>query len=181
MKIYAETERLVLRAFVEEDAISFFEMDSDPLVHIYLGNNPITTIEQAASTIANIRKQYVDFGIGRWAVIEKCSGAFIGWSGLKFIDYKDNEHINFHDVGYRLMPKYWGKGYATESAKVSIKYGFEAMNLEEIIGTNHVDNLASRKALEKCGLKFVETFDWKGNQCNWFKITKSEYEDEHNK
>ena len=65
MKIYAETERLVLRAFVEEDAISFFEMDSDPLVHIYLGNNPITTIEQAASTIADIRKQYVDFGLGR--------------------------------------------------------------------------------------------------------------------
>nr|WP_287425301.1 GNAT family N-acetyltransferase [Candidatus Brachybacter algidus] len=54
------------------------------------------------------------------------------------------------------MPKYWGKGYATESAKVYIKYGFEAMNLEEIIGTNHVDNLASRKALEKCGLKLLK-------------------------
>ncbi len=181
MKIYAETERLILREMVAEDAPAFFEMDSDPLVHIYLGNNPITTIEQAKSTIANIRKQYGDFGIGRWAAIEKSSGEFIGWTGLKFVDYKENEHTNYYDVGYRFMPKYWGKGYATESAKVSIKYGFETMGLEEIIGTTHVDNHASRNALEKCGLKFIETFDWKGNQCNWLKITKSEWEEQRSK
>ena len=179
MKIYAETDRLILREILPSDAESFYELDSDPAVHTFLGNNPIKTLDEAHETITRIRQQYKDFGIGRWAAIEKSSGDFIGWTGLKYIDYEDNNHINFHDVGYRLIPRFWGKGYATESAKAAIQYGFETMKLEEIIGTTHIDNKASRNALEKCGLKFIETFEWKGNQCNWLKITKTEWSENY--
>jgi [ribosomal protein S5]-alanine N-acetyltransferase len=171
-----ETARLILREFQPDDAESMFELDSDPRVHTYLGNNPVTTLQQSKDVIAGILKQYTDNGIGRWAAIEKSSGNFIGWSGLKFITETENNHINFYDVGYRLMPKFWGKGYATESAKAALDYGFNAMKLSEIIGTAHEENKASRRALEKCGLTFVEKFYWKHIPCDWLKISKAEWE-----
>ncbi len=173
MKI--ETERLILREFLPTDDEDMFEMDSNPEVHRYLGNNPVTDIEQVRGYIANIRQQYIDHGIGRWAVMEKASGKVIGWAGLKFITEVENNHTHFHDVGYRLNQKYWGKGYATESAKAAIKYGFEEMQLTEIIGSANVHNTQSRKALEKCGLTFVEQFYWKDILCDWLKITKEEW------
>jgi ribosomal-protein-alanine N-acetyltransferase len=170
-----ETERLILRELLPEDDKWMFELDSDPLVHQYLGENPIKTIEQAQEMIRLVRGQYHDNGIGRWAAIEKETGNFIGWSGLKFIREYENNRTHFYDVGYRLMPKYWGKGYATESAKAAIRYGFEQLQLTEIIGSAHVENIRSRRALEKCGLTFVEQFYWKDIQCDWLKITREKW------
>ena len=65
------------------------------------------------------------------AVIEKESGLFIGWSGFKY--YKDgvNNHSNYYDLGYRFIPEYWGKGYATETCVAWMKYGFENFNKNE--------------------------------------------------
>ncbi len=173
--IILETQRLILRELELDDVAGMFELDSDKLVHKYLGETPITTMEQASNTIEVVRKQYVNSGIGRWATIEKLSGNFIGWSGLKFITETENNQVNFYDVGYRLIPKYWGKGYATEAAKAALQYGFTTMNLQEIIGSANVENKASRKALEKCGLKFVEQFYWKNIHCDWLKINKEEW------
>ena len=90
MKIVVETERLILREFLLTDAEAFFEMDSNPEVHRYLGNKPIRTIDEAITVIKNIRQQYIANGIGRWAAIEKLSGEFIGWSGLYFHPFADH-------------------------------------------------------------------------------------------
>jgi RimJ/RimL family protein N-acetyltransferase len=177
MKFYLETERLILRDILPKDEEAFFEMDSKPEVHIYLGNNPVTNRDQIKEVIQHVRQQYEENGIGRWAVIEKESGNFIGWSGLKLITEYENKHINFYDVGYRLHPTYWGKGYATESAKAALAYGFNELKINDIYGIAHIENKASRHALEKCGLKFIEKFEfqmWKV-QCDWLKISKEEW------
>lgn len=175
MKFHIETERLILRELQPTDAYAFFEMDSNSEVHKYLGKNPVKTIEHINEVIANIQQQYLDYGIGRWATIEKLSGNFIGWSGLKFRNDEENNHIDFYDVGYRLHPKYWGKGYATESCKAALEYGFTNLNAKEIIGAAHEENKSSRRVLEKCGLKFVNQFIWKGIKCDWLKISKEEW------
>lgn len=176
MKFHIETERLILRELQKGDLQAWFEMDSDPTVHKYLGNQPVNKMEQIENAFQSIQQQYAENGIGRWATIEKSSGNFIGWSGLKFIREEENNHINFYDVGYRLHPKYWGKGYATESGKAALQYGFGTMNLNEIIGIANEENKASRRALEKCGLKFVEQFIWEDSiLCDWLKITCEEW------
>lgn len=54
--------------------------------------------EYLVGVIESIRKQYFDNGIGRWAVIEKESNNFIGWSGLKFVREETNNHIEYLDV-----------------------------------------------------------------------------------
>ncbi len=158
MKIYAETPRLILRELCPDDAPGMFELDSSPEVHRYLGNRPIQTLEEAKKVIESIRGQYVSKGIGRWAVIEKESNQFAGWSGLKLVEDDFNGFKDFYDVGYRFIPKFWGKGFATESGKAALQYGFDVLNLEMIYGMVDQENQASIRALEKLGLKRAGEF-----------------------
>lgn len=170
MKIFAETERLILRELMPADAEGMFDMNSDPDVHRYLGNKPVKSIEQSIAEIEFIRKQYVENGIGRWAVIEKTSGNFLGWSGLKLITETTNNHINYYDLGYRFSKRFWGKGYATETAIAVIHYGFTELKLNEIIGIADINNLGSIHVLEKVGLKRVSVFDYDGTKHLWMRI-----------
>ena len=175
MKVFAETPRLILREIDIQDANGILQLDSDPEVHLYLPDKVIHTIEEAKDDIRNIRRQYADFGIGRWALIEKATGAFTGWAGLKWNIGPENNRHNFYDLGYRLIRKYWGKGYASEAAKVSVDYGFNTMNLDEIIGVADSRNIASLKILQKVGMKFIETFIEDDNLLHWYSIKKADF------
>ncbi|MBL7933005.1 MAG: GNAT family N-acetyltransferase [Bacteroidia bacterium] len=172
MKIVIETPRLILREILPEDDKGIFELDSDPEVHTYLGKRPITSVQQAKDAIAFIRKQYVENGIGRWAVIEKESGAFVGWSGLKLMKELTNNHINYYDLGYRFIKKHWGKGYATETARATVDYAFNKMALSGIYGMAEAGNARSRHVLEKVGLRHEGQFMYDGVLHDWFKISK---------
>src|SRR5690606_25147557 len=119
MEIFVETKRLILREILPTDIDGFFELDADPEVHRYLGNKPVKNKQQVVDVINFIRQQYLDNGIGRWAMIEKETNNFIGWAGLKLEKIKINNHINYYDLGYRLIRKHWGKGFATEGATAS--------------------------------------------------------------
>jgi RimJ/RimL family protein N-acetyltransferase len=149
MKIFAETERLVMRELMPEDVQGMYELDSDPEVHRYLGNKPIHTTDEAKNVIALIRQQYADNGIARWAVIEKATGNFTGWGGLKLVKTEINGMTNYYDLGYRFAKKYWGQGYATETAKASLAYGFIQMGLPVIYAMANVDNAGSLNVLRK--------------------------------
>ena len=172
MKIFIETERLFLREIMPDDENALFEVDSNPAVNIYLGNNPVKDVKQIREIIQFIRQQYITNGIGRWAMIEKKSNKLIGWAGLKLVKEFTNNHINYYDLGYRLNQKYWGIGYATESARACVKYGFNQLNLQEIYAIAHFENKASRHVIEKSGLKYIETFEYNHVPHDWFKIEK---------
>jgi len=169
MRTSIETERLLLRELLPTDDVGMFELDSNPQVHIYLGNKPVTSIEQVREAIANIRQQYLENGIGRWAVILKETNEFIGWSGLK-LEKNVNGYERFYDLGYRFIQKHWGKGYAYETAKAFVDFGFNEMKLEKINAYADFDNLASRRVLEKVGMRFVNAFDDEGTQEAWYEI-----------
>lgn len=176
MKIYIETDRLILRAIEAYDLHGIFELDSDPEVHKYLGKKPIKNIQEAKSIINYIRKQYEEDGIGRWAVIDKRTNEFMGWAGLKY-EKEVRTEMRYYDLGYRLKKKFWGRGIATEAALKSLNYGFRVMELEDIYAGAHVENIASNKVLRKVGLKFIETFEYDSAPHHWYKITKSEWQE----
>lgn len=176
LKVFVETERLLLREMHPIDVDGMYEMDSDPLVHQYLGNKPIKSKEKVLEIIHYVRQQYKENGIGRWSIIEKSSNQFIGWTGLKLFTEAFNNHINFYDVGYRLLRKFWGKGYATESAIASLDYGFNIMDLDKIYGAAHVDNVASNKILTNLGMQYLETFQYEEEDCYWYVLKKENWE-----
>ena len=178
MTFYLETERLILRDLLESDVDGIFELDSDPIVHQYLGKKPIKTKGEAQKTIDFIKRQYEERGIGRFAVVAKDSGEFIGWSGLKF-NTGDKETIgnksDFHDIGYRLIPRFWNKGYATESSLACLEYGFNKLGYKTIVGAAEVENVGSNKVLSKIGLNFIEEFPYEDVMINWYELKKEDY------
>lgn len=178
MKFYLETERLILRELLDIDVEGMFNLDSNTDVHKYLGNNPITSKEEAQKNIDLIRKQYKELGIGRFAAVEKTSGEFMGWSGLKLNKGEKealNGHQTFIDIGYRFIPKFWKKGYGYESAVACLKFGFQQMNFNTIYGAADVKNIGSNKILQKIGLHFVNEFSYKNLDVNWYELKKENY------
>lgn len=161
MNVVIETERLLLRTFTIEDAALIYELNSDPEVTRYTGD-PIDSIEKAKEVLEKtILPQYALYNYGRWAVHLKSSMEFIGWCGLKNRPERRGSDDYWIDLGYRFKKIFWSKGYATEAAFSSIKYGFQVLKLKRIIGAAMPGNQASIRVLENCGMTFIgeETID----------------------
>lgn len=112
----------------------------------------------------------------RWVTIKKATGDFIGWSGLRLnSDIMFNNTTNFYDIGYRFIPRYWGKGYATESSVLAVDYFFNAMKKDLLCGIADVENIASNRVLAKIGLQFKEEFILDNTKENWYKLKREDY------
>ncbi|WP_276131855.1 GNAT family N-acetyltransferase [Polluticoccus soli] len=170
MQFYLETPRLILRDLLPSDEEGMFALNADQEVMRYVGAKPLNDIEQAREAIAFIRRQYETNGIGRWAVIEKDSGSFVGWAGLKLMQEPVNGYVDFYDIGYRFMKSSWGKGYATEAASATLQYAWEVMRLPEVNAMANVDNVASRRVLTKIGLQENGLFEYDGDPHVWFEM-----------
>lgn len=173
MKLPIFTERLMLRKLTEEDVDNIFLLDSNPDVMKYVGVSPITKNEESAKMIENIINQYEKNGTGRLAVIEKESNQFIGWSGIKLLTEEVNGFKNVYELGYRFLPEFWGKGYATESAIASLDLGFNQLNADKIYAYADVGNESSNRILTKLGFENKGTFLDKGDICNWYELEKN--------
>ncbi|OUJ68691.1 GNAT family N-acetyltransferase [Hymenobacter crusticola] len=172
MALLVETERLVLRELLAEDALGMFAMDSDPEVHRYLGNTPLVSLTQSQEQITFIQQQYRENGIGRWAVIDKQTGHFVGWSGLKWIMEPLNQQTHFYELGYHFARPYWGRGYATEAAQAVLQYGFDTLGLIAMYSLADGQNQASNHVLLKLGFTFVERFDFHEKPHNWYELLR---------
>lgn len=170
MKTFLETERLILREMVSSDDVGMFELDSNPEVHRFLGNKPVKNIKESQGYIENVRQQYRDNGIGRWAVILKETNEFIGWSGIKLIKDVINNHQNFYEIGYRFIQKHWGKGYASEAGLAFVNYAFNEMKVEKLYAYADAGNVNSRHILEKLGMHYVNSFEYDGEEEVWYEM-----------
>ena len=150
MHIVFETPRLILRRFTEADAGLVLALNSDPAVLKYL-HEPILESEEHARQILRdiILPQYPN-NLGRWAMHLKDSNEFLGWCGLKY-----RPELELIDLGYRLLPKAWGKGYASEAAGHTLTFGFRQLNLPVISACAHIENIASIHILEKIGMEYT--------------------------
>jgi ribosomal-protein-alanine N-acetyltransferase len=170
--IHLSTERLILRDLEERDVDGIFALDSDPEVLRFIGTPVMTQRSQAATVIAMIRRQYRENGIGRWAMEERTTGAFVGWCGLKW--EQQVRSFPYYDIGYRLIRSYWGQGYATEAASACLRHGFEVLNYPEICAAVEVEHQASNHVLRKIGLQQGEPFVFEGKVCNWYSLRKGD-------
>ena len=173
MKIFVETERLILRELLPSDASGMLALDSNPSVLQFIGIQPITDLLACKRSIRFVRDQYERNGIGRWAVTLKETQAFIGWSGLKFMDdVTINNKSNFYDLGYRFLENYWGKGYGYEAAQACVNYGLMNLALPKISAHLDARNEASRRILQKCGFQYINTFLEDSVPHDWMEIER---------
>ena len=170
MNLILETDRLLLREMLLSDAEALFEMDSNPNVHQYLWNKPLTDISEVYLYIKSVREQYIQNNIGRFVVVLKATNELMGWAGLKYNTEMVNNKIHFYDIGYRLNEKFWDKGYASEASFTWLDYGFNIMKIKVIQAAAHADNIGSNKILEKIGLKMTEQYMEDGVAWNSYEI-----------
>ena len=149
MNTVFNTERLYLREFTLLDADKMYELNNDPEVLTFTGDEPFPSVE-AARIFLEAYSHYQNHGYGRWAVITKENDEWIGWCGLK---YHDEGYV---DIGFRFFQKHWGKGYASEAALASLAYGRNKLKLPVIVGRVAAENIASVRVLEKIGLKYFK-------------------------
>jgi len=164
VKIILETNRTYLREFLLEDAKDFYEMNNDPEVIKYTGDPPFSSIEEALYFIKNYNT-YSIYGYGRWAVCDKVTNEFLGFCGLKF-----HPKENLVEVGYRLKRKFWGKGFATETTKDVIQFGFKNFNFNAVYGFVDSLNIASCNVLLKCGMNYLFKANHDGDLVLFYRV-----------
>ena len=160
-----ETTRLYLREMIVSDASDLYALNLDPDVIRYTGDRAFDSIQDAYHFLEKY-DHYENYGFGRWAVIRKQDDAFLGWCGIKY-----SSSIDEYDIGYRLMQRYWGNGYATEAAKACIDWAFEELHLRTILGRSMGENVASLRVLEKLGLQYIKTIQENKEDLRIYKIS----------
>lgn len=152
-----ETERLVLRRFIWSDVDELVELDGDPRVMRFLtGGKPTPPEKIRDEILPRLLREYGRFpGLGRWAATEKPAGQFVGWFELRAAEGGAGDEA---ELGYRLRVCAWGRGYATEGSRALVDKGFTELGLRRIWAQTMAVNTASRRAMEKAGLRLVRIF-----------------------
>lgn len=157
MQVFLETSRLVLRRFTEDDVDLLVRLDADPAVMRYInGGEPTSRAEVADEVLPAFLDYYERYpGYGFWAAIEKSTGEFLGWFHFR---PKEGGFADEAELGYRLLRSAWGKGYATEGSRALIDKGFAEFGVQRVFAETMAVNTASRRVMEKSGLRFARTF-----------------------
>ncbi len=143
------TERLLLRPWTQDDLEPFAHMNGDPKVMECFP--AVKTRQESVDEMHRIREGLERYGWGLWAVSVIGGAPFIGFIGLHHVGFKA-PFTPAVEIGWRLMHEHWGKGYATEGAKASLKYGFETIGLSEIVSFTAVQNTRSIAVMKKIGM-----------------------------
>jgi ribosomal-protein-alanine N-acetyltransferase len=167
------TARLTLRGFVDEDAPAYAAIRLHEKVVDWLPKPPEgeTPVETAERTVKHFQATWAQHGIGPWAVCDRETGRLLGHCGLRYLDdFKAIEAL------WTFAPACWGRGYASEAAAESLRFGFESAGLKEIFAITLPTNKASRGVMEKIGMGYRREIEWKGFPIVWYDIDRTTWQ-----
>jgi RimJ/RimL family protein N-acetyltransferase len=148
--VWLETQHLILRDFQQQDVHQLAPILANPKV-MEFSPTGILSASQTQAKIDGFIASYKKFGFGKWAVIFKETNELIGYCGIA-VEQVDG--VDERELGYRLAPKFWNLGLATEAASATIQYGFKQLWFPYILGIVERANIASVRVLEKVGMKY---------------------------
>jgi RimJ/RimL family protein N-acetyltransferase len=144
-----ETRRLRLRAWEDADGDDFAALNADPVVMRDLGG-PLGRGDSDAK-LDRYRKAWESHGYGRW-LVETLGGEFLGYCGV--MPVREHHPLGFHDeIGWRLVRRAWGNGYATEAARAALVDVFRRVKLKEVLAYTAADNVRSQAVMTRLGLR----------------------------
>jgi RimJ/RimL family protein N-acetyltransferase len=152
-----QTERITLVPLVDEHLDWEVELDSDVEVMRYLSDRGSTREEVVANHSRRMAAAQKVDGLGFWVGL--VDDAFVGWWILQPAHGPDQpDDPGVADLGYRLLPRHWRKGYASEGARELVRYGLDVIGLNRIIAQTMTVNTGARAVAERAGLTYVRTF-----------------------
>ncbi|MDR1598413.1 MAG: GNAT family N-acetyltransferase [Oscillospiraceae bacterium] len=144
-----ETPRLILRRLTMADAADIFSYSSDPEVARYVLWDAHRTIHDSRMFVRFILHQYRADDPSSWGVVLKQTGRVIGTIGFMWWNIENRSA----EVGYSLARAYWGYGITTEALFAVLRFGFERMRLHRVEAQHAVENGASGRVMQKCGMR----------------------------
>jgi RimJ/RimL family protein N-acetyltransferase len=147
------TARLSLRRMQPSDYDAFIQMHQDPRVMATLGG--VHRPDESTPWFDRIVGEWARLGYSWWAIYELASGHFAGRGGLRRVIVEGCDEV---EVGYGFLSEFWGRGYATELARESVRLGFAELNLPELVSFTLKTNVASRRVMEKAGFHYERDF-----------------------
>ncbi|WP_444997061.1 GNAT family N-acetyltransferase [Aliikangiella sp. IMCC44359] len=157
MELFA-TDRLCLRELTIEDAPFILKLVNEPSWIENIGDKNVHDIEGAKSyLLQGPIKSYQENGFGLYLIELKKGHTPIGLCGLV-----KRKEFDSPDIGYALIPEFWGLGLASEAAKATLNYAKQKLNIERVLGLTSLGNAGSIKVLERIGLKYEKTVELPG-------------------
>lgn len=143
------TERLILRPTSEADGDAFAALNADPIVMRHYPQ----TYDRASSdaSLGRMRAHFERRGFGMWTAETRDSRTVIGMIGMQVPRF-ESHFTPCVEIGWRLGPDQWGKGYATEGARAALHFGFTTLGLAEIVAMTTPGNLKSIAVMERLGM-----------------------------
>lgn len=152
-----ETTRLFLRPLVDEDVQALARIVGDADLMRYVAGGADPSREVTLERIARARGDWIALGFGAWAIIQKSSGALIGFGGLS-----RSPTLRKTNLICVLAREAWHQGFALESCMAAIRYAFMVAGLPQLLLFADPDNRDSIRLIDKLGARFVETVDIRG-------------------
>ena len=143
------SERLVLRAWRDDDRAAFAALNADPAVMEFFPS--MLSRAESDAMVDRIRQHFDAHGLGLWAVEVPGEAAFIGYVGLVHVPFAA-PFTPAVEVGWRIAAAHWGRGYATEAARTALDFGFDRVALGEIVSMTVPANLRSQRVMQKLGM-----------------------------
>jgi RimJ/RimL family protein N-acetyltransferase len=150
-----KSERLGFRNWIESDIDKMATINDNAAVMEYFPSTQ--TLEQTKAFIDRMQQLYTKTGFCYFAVDTLNDNKFIGFIGLAEQNFKSN-FTPCIDIGWRLHPDAWYKGYATEGAKACLEYAFISLKLEQVYAMASAINLKSIDVMKKIGMHYVSNF-----------------------
>jgi RimJ/RimL family protein N-acetyltransferase len=163
-----ETARLVLRRWESDDVDALFALVTHPDVARWL---PYGTRDDAIAAIERYERSFEEHGFGRFAVLDRRTGELVGRVGLMHApEWSATEEKD--EIGWAIARERWGEGLASEAATAAIDDAFDRVGLERIVAWTTPHNVASRRVMEKCGMRHGGSALWKGLPHVWYDIRR---------
>lgn len=151
------TRRLIFRDWTPDDLEPFHSICSDPAVMQFVGDGETWSLERTRQFIDGAREMSQASGFCLWALVFKETSALIGFCGFRTAN-------DGAEIGWRLAPKFWGQGLATEAAHAALQYGFEQLGFGRVFATVQSPNRPSIRVCEKLGLQYETVFQRNGRE-----------------
>ncbi len=165
-----KTARLHLRMLSPHDVDDFAAIFADPDVMKFIGIEAGVTLSRAETeiTVEKMIEFWTRTGFGRWAVVEEEKRILVGLCGLRLLD-------GTPELFYLFAKESWGKGFATEAAAATLRYGFEELQFERIIAVIRPGNTISQNVVKKIGMRYEKEVNHSGVDGVCFVVTREEF------
>jgi RimJ/RimL family protein N-acetyltransferase len=184
-----ESARLRLRPWRSSDVDAYVPILADPEVMRYMGSGLPYRVKRAGAwlvarvsdvearrAITALRRHWTRCGFGEWAVEERATGELIGRIG--FVHHPDWPAGEAKvEVGWTLARPAWGRGFATEGARVAIDHAFGPLGLDRVISITHPGNARSLRVMERLGMRREGVARWRGAEMVWYAIDRDAWRD----